>query len=316
LIEKALFSRTERSLDLPVKTLPPGPPAWENLEIMLRQMIATSGFDGIVDLYLVDLKGDREMQFATWNGRELHTQPDIAFTASSIIKIPILVSVFRRLDTPPDATTDTLLKMMFSRSSNDAADSLMRLNLDEVRGPLIVSEDLQALGFQNTFLAGYFSLGSPLLQLFETPANSRADVDTAPDLYNQTTPGEVGRLLVDIYRCAAGEGSRLLEVFPDEITQEECQAMIGYLKEDREPYLVKAGLPDGTPIGHKHGYGSANGTIYTIGDAALVFSPESDYMLAVFAHHPQLLVWDQANGLVVRLSRAVYNYFNHEQEAE
>ena len=221
-----------------------------------------------------------------------------------------MVSVFRRLEGPPDTATDSLLKVMFSSSSNEAADALMKSRLDEVRGPLLVSEDLQALGFQNSFLAGYFGLGSPLLQIFETPSNRRADVDTDPDLYNQTTPGEIGRLLVDIYHCAQGSPSNLLQVFEGEITREECQSMIGYLKEDREPYLIKAGLPDGTEIGHKHGYGSANGTIYTIGDAGLVFTPGGDYMLSVFTHHPQLLLWDEANSLVVQLSRVVYNYFN------
>lgn len=310
LIEEALFSRTNRSVDLPVETLPPGEPAWENLEILLRQAVAASGFDGILDLYLVDLGQNREVRFATWNGRELSTEPDIAFTASSIIKIPILISVYRRLDEPPGPTVDNLIRLMFSRSSNDAADSLMRLALDEVRGPLIVSEDMQALGLQNTFLAGYFSLGSPLLQIFETPANRRADVDTDPDMYNQTTPGEIGALLVDMYRCAEGDPARLLEVFPGEITREECRAMIEYLKEDREPYLIKAGLPDGTPIGHKHGYGSANQTILTIGDAGLVFTPGGDFMLAVFTHHPQLLLFDEANGLIVQLTRVIYNYYN------
>jgi len=309
-IDGAITSRTERTVQLPLQDLPPGPPRWENLELLLRHTVRASGFDGILDLYLVDLEHEREIHFATWGGRELSIEPDIAFTASSIIKIPIMVSVFRRLDTPPDAATDSLLKVMFSSSSNEAADALMKTKVDEVRGPLLVSEDLHALGFQSSFLAGYFGLGSPLLQIFETPANRRADVDTDPDLYNQTTPGEIGRLLVDLYRCAQGGPSGLLRTFEGEITREECQAMIGYLKEDREPYLIKAGLPDGTEIGHKHGYGSAGGTIYTIGDAGLVFTPGGDYMLSVFTHHPQLLLWDKANGLVVQLSRVIYNYFN------
>ncbi len=75
------------------------------------------------------------------------------------------------------------------------------------RAPLEMSEDLKALGLQNTFMAGYFTFGSPLLDIFETPANTRTDVFTDPDVYSQTTPPTWGccwRTCTSAPRTAAG----------------------------------------------------------------------------------------------------------------
>jgi hypothetical protein len=182
--------------------------------------------------------------------------------------------------------------------------------MDPRLGPLIVSEDMSALGLENTFLAGYFTIGSPLLVRYSTPANQRTDINTDPDIYNQTTPSELGMLLEDIYQCAQSDGGTLRAVFASQITQAKCQMMMDLLYSNRVPVLLTAGLPDGTPIAHKHGWVSANGIMDTLGDAAIISSPGGNYIFVVFLYHPVQIIWDPANGLVVRLSQAVYNYFN------
>jgi hypothetical protein len=180
-----------------------------------------------------------------------------------------------------------------------------------VRGPLVVTEDLRAMGLENTFLAGFFELGSPLLQIYDTPANARLDIDTAPDIYNQITPSDTGALLEGIYQCAHSGNGRLVETFPGEITQEECRLMIEYMKKDREPYMLTAALPEGTQAARKHGYyGSSAGVNTTIGDAGIVFTPGGDFVLVVFLNNPELLLFDPANQLMARLALAVYNYYN------
>ena len=103
-------------------------------------------------------------------GEELPVQPDVAYTASSIIKVPIMVSVYRRLGENPDAETMRLMGEMITKSGNETADWLMDRVIDGNRAPLTVTEDMQAAGLQNTFLAGYFTFGSPLLAQIE---NSR-----------------------------------------------------------------------------------------------------------------------------------------------
>ena len=174
----------------------------------------------------------------------------------------------------------------------------------------MVTEDIQALGLENTFLAGKFSIGSPLLQGFITPANSRTDITTDPDPYSQTTLSDIGMLLEDLYQCAQSGGGALPVVFPGEITQAECQLMIDYLIKNRLPSLLTAGLPEGTDIAHKHGWVSYNGIINTVGDAGIVFSPGGNYVLVVFTHHPEQVIWETASTLIAQISQAVYNYYN------
>jgi beta-lactamase class A len=199
---------------------------------------------------------------------------------------------------------------MVDKSGNEAADWLMNRVIDPQRAPIKITEDMQALGLQNTFLAGYFTYGSPLLALIQTPANQRTDVNTDPDTYSQTTPSDIGMLLEDIYQCAQDGGGALPAVFPGEITQIECQTMNSYLLKNRLPMLLTSGLPEGTPIAHKHGWVTSNGVINTIGDAGIVYTPGGNYILVVFLHHPEQLIWDSASTLVSNLSTAVYNFYN------
>jgi hypothetical protein len=311
MIVNAMRTLNQRQVVLPLERTDPQRPAFQNLEILLKQTIEIEGFDGIVGVYLSDLQTAQEIHFAYRQGTDLVVQPDIAYTASSIIKIPIMVSVYRRLGDNPDEETLKLLTDMITKSGNEAADWLMDRVVDTERGPLMVSEDMKALGLQNTFLAGYFSFGSPLLARIQTPSNQRSDINTDPDPYSQTTPSDIGMLLDDIYQCALSGGGTLQAVFPGEISQAECQSMIDYLKNNKLPALLTAGIPETTQIAHKHGWVSdSNGVIDTIGDAGIIYSPGGNYVLVIFLNHPQQLVWESASKLVADLSRAVYNYYN------
>ena len=113
---------------------------------------------------------------------------NIAFSAASTIKIPILVSALRRVTEPVPAEVDNLIVRMMALSENPPADQLMSQVIGGTR-PAQRHGRYAKLGLQDTFLAGYFYLGAPLLQLYETPANTRQDVTTSPDIYNQTTAG-------------------------------------------------------------------------------------------------------------------------------
>lgn len=310
LIETALRSPNRRVVDLPLDRTNPPRPSIGNLEIMLKQIVDITEFDGLVGLYLSDLQTGDEISFAYSQGQDYPTNPDVAFTSASIIKIPIMVSAFRRLDDDPDSETTHLIQEMIEKSGNDPADWLMERVIDPFDGPLDVTNDMQTLGLDNTFLAGQFYPGAPLLAAFETPANQRNDINTDPDIYNQTTPSDIGMLLEDIYQCTQqGEGN-LQAVFPDELTQEECQAMVNYLGHNKIGLLIEAGVPDGTPVAHKHGWVTYFGVMNTLGDVGIVYTPGGNYVLSIFVYHPDQLIWEPASELVAVLSEAVYNYFN------
>jgi len=301
LIETSLFSLNSRSVNLPLRRIEPTRPIFQNVE-----------FEGLTGIYLLDLQSGQEIHFAYQNGEDVPVQPDISFTASSIIKVPIMVSAVSRMGDNPDEETLKLLQDMIELSGNEAADWLMDRVIDpsHTRGPLIVTEDMQTLGLESTFLAGYFEFGSPLLAIYETPGNTREDIYTDPDLYNQTTPSDIGMLLSDIYQCAQTGGGALTAVFPGQINQGKCQAMNTSLINNRLPVLLTAGLPEATPIAHKHGWVTYNGVINAIGDAGIIYSPGGAYIMVVFLHHPDQLIWEPSSILIAELSAAVYNFYN------
>jgi beta-lactamase class A len=309
-IEDALKSPTERVINLSYVSSQPARPSFQNLEVLLKQIVTLSSFDGLIELNVIDLQDGQEINFAIDNGEEV--EPDIAFTAASTIKIPVLVAVYRATKEPTLGTIQELIKKMIAASSNESTDALVESVLDTFNGPLKVTADMQELGLKNTFFAGYFYSGAPLLQRVSTPANQRTDINLEPDPYNQTTPSDMAMILEDIYQCAQDGGGAFTVVFPGEITQTECQAMLNVLQEDRIAVLLEAGLPDGSHIAHKHGWVTdpAAGIIFFMSDAGIVFSSGGDYVITVNLYHPTQLIFDPANQLVAQLSRAVFNYYN------
>lgn len=310
LVSAALKSPSARVVNLTYTQVNSARPSLDNLRVMLKQIIDVSGFDGVSEVYMRDLQTQQELQFAYQNGENL--QPDIAFSAESIIKIPIMVGIFRRIGEPTSADITSLLERMIERSENTAPDELMKTVIDPNFGPIGITDDMKTLGLDNTFLAGMFYNGAPLLRAYKTPANTRSDINTQPDTYSQTAPSDMGMLLDDIYQCADNGGGTFAAVFPGEISQNECKSMLTYLTRNTIGVLIEAGVPEGTQVAHKHGWAidPADGLMHTIGDAAIVYSPNGNYILVVFLSNDNQVVFDDANKIIADISSAVYNYFN------
>lgn len=310
LINDALRNPTNRVVNLTYSVQNPTRPSFPNLQVMMQQVLSINDFKGLAEIYLMDLQTGQEINFA-WNAGEIIT-PGIAFTAASTMKIPIMISIFRRINEPNPANITSLLESMIELSENDPADRLMEEVIDRRLGPLAVTEDLQKMGYQNTFLAGYFYPGAPLLRDFKTPANQRKDVSADPDRYNQTTPVEAGMLLNDIYQCATTGGGTFAAVFPGQITQNECRLMISYLTKNRIAVLIEAGVPEGVQVAHKHGWltDPRDGLIHTISDGGIVYSPGGNFILVIYLYDQQQLLFDPANALVASITQSIYNYYN------
>ena len=315
LIEDALRSPTNRTVLLTYQQTSAAHPTMQNLEILLQQNILVAEFDGVMGLYLFDLQNGQEIHFAMNQEEVIPVNPDVAFTASSTVKIPIMVSYFIKYGSAAlnESSSNQILDMI-RKSENPPADRLME-SLDSFRGPLVVTDDMKKIGLENTFLAGYFCSAEapcPLLQQINTPANSRNDVSTDPDVFNQTTPSDTGMLLADIYQCAETSGGALIAAFPETINSEICKQMIGFLAADKIGVLIEAGVPEGTRVAHKHGWISepSSGVIKNISDAAIVYTPGGNYVLVIYAYHPVQTIWEPVSTLFAQLSQAVYNFYN------
>jgi beta-lactamase class A len=315
LIEDTLRSPNNRTVALSFQRSSAARPTMQNLEILLQQNITVAGFDGVIGVYLLDLQNGQEIHFAMDHGELISVNPDVAFTASSTVKIPIMVSYFIKYGaTALNEQSSNLLMDMIRKSENPPADRLME-NLDALKGPLVVTEDMRKIGLENTFLAGFFCSAEspcPLLEKIETPANQRKDVSTDPDSFNQTTPSDIGMLLADIYQCAEDGGGALIAAFPDKISSEICQKMVTFLASDKIGVLIEAGVPEGTQVAHKHGWISdpSSLVIKNISDAAIVYTPGGNYVLVIYAYHPVQTVWEPVSTLFAQMSQAVYNFYN------
>ena len=72
--------------------------------------------------------------------------------------------------------------------------------------------------------------------------------------------------------------------------------------------LTEAGVPKGTTVAHKHGWIDD-----THGDAAIVFTPEGDFVLTMILHQPEWLPYDLSWPTMAEIARTVYNAYNPEQ---
>ena len=310
LIDEARKSGSSRTVTLPVNEIEQPQANLQNLALLLRSVVDTWQDQGqVTEIYLSDPSDGQSFDIARRNREDL--VPEIAFTAASTMKLPIMISSYARMDEAPSSFTMKTLRLMITESKNDQTDWMMENVIGGPLAPFEVTEDLEKLGLKNSFLAGYFYLGAPLLDLIHTEANSRTDINLNPDVYNQTTAKDMGVLMDALYHCSEDGSGLLTETFPGKITYNECAEMMGLLKDNLLPYLISAGVPDSVTVAHKHGWIEENdGLLHTMGNIATVYSPGGDYILSIYTWHPENLIFDEGNTLFSQISAAVYNYFN------
>jgi beta-lactamase class A len=281
------------------------------LDLMANMGFNYDGPETLASVYIMDLA----------TGEEIGILADVPHSARSVIKIPIMVNLFReKLVLDPE--TAYLLTESILCSNNSASNFLMQIagtapdRIDfetQLRDGLRqVSCTSQALGAQHTYISAPLFVADRAYEFEaavcrpETPGNTA--YSTNPDPFAQTTAQDMGLLLTEIYDCA-NYASGLMALYPQDITQQECQQMIEVMSGNRIDRLLELGLPPGTPIAHKNGWG-----VETSADAGIVFSPGGDYVISVFTWEldtdgnnlPTLASWE----LIEEISRLTYNYFN------
>lgn len=295
-VDYALRQPTNRRAALTLIEGAAARPAIGALEKVIGEYLVYKKFDGLASIVVIDLK----------TGREFKMNPDVAFTGMSVMKIPIVIQAYLTLDTDPSPETLENINMAVRRSSNFHANLLLTDigGGSALRGARLLTETMRSLGIQNTFMAKAFDQDAPA-PLIQTPANQRQDVNVNPDPYIQTTADDIASLLLMLYQCASSHGGPLAVVYPQRITQSECQSIISILAQNRTGVQIEGGVPEGIRVAHKEGL-SDN----AYGDAAIVFAPNGDYIIVEYIWTPQYLNWDYGAPLMADISRVVYNYFN------
>ncbi|HEX2906407.1 MAG TPA: serine hydrolase [Phototrophicaceae bacterium] len=314
-VEAALFSPDNRSVNLPVTGSSANVGNIDTLRDMIIAYLNTEGFiyDGqttVASVFILDLV----------TGEEVNILGDVAFSAASTMKVAILIDYFRHLWFSVPSDEAWLMANSLLCSNNSSSNLLMQIIGERVSGQADifagigdVTNNAQYLGARNTYITAPYDLGIAGQQLgsISAPQTSpNASYSTSPDPYNQTTAEDMGTLFNLIYDCAK-YGSGLIAAFPEgEYNQTECRQMLELMSANDLLRLLQGGIPAGTRISHKNGWVSDS-----TGDAGIVFSPNGrDYVIAVY-------LWEKTDfqdytrlwPLVEGISRAAWNYFNPDE---
>lgn len=312
LIDGALRSPDSRSVVLPLNDTGSGSTDLATLRDMLIAYLDSQSFiyDGsstVASVYIMDLQ----------SGEEINLNGDVAFSAASTIKVPILIDYFRLLSLAPTDEESFLMANSLLCSNNSSSNLIMQIigggtENDLFRGIGSVTETAQYLGARNTFITAPLFLGVEGQQLGSIAApqtSPNPNFNTGPDPYNQTTAEDLGTLFGMIYDCAS-YGSGLIAAYPDgEFTQNECRQMLELMSGNDLLRLLQGGLPEDARISHK------NGWLENIhGDAGVVFPPNGrNYIIAVFLWQDvEFFSFTEAWPLIEGISRAAWNYFSPE----
>ncbi len=269
--------------------------------------ILESGFDAQTSrfgaLFVMDLQSGEAFSFGD----------EYAFSGTSINKVAILTALYRHLDGPPSIELATDIANTMICSENVATNRLLSIvgGGNSYLGAEAVTDFYQKLGWSRSFITAPFTtIGTPEppphpLLLPQTDADQqKAD----PDLSNQLTVSEIGALLANIYDCAYNEGGKLLEAFAGAIEPRECRQILHVMSNNTVDALLKAGVPAGARVAHKHGW-----IADTHGNAAVFFTPGGDYVIAMMLFQPSWLNFQESLPVIAEVSRRVYNYFNPER---
>jgi beta-lactamase class A len=242
-------------------------------------------YPGIAGVYVRDLDG----------GYGYGVRPDEQFFSASIIKVPVMVAVYRKVEkgelsfsqeieikeedwaagagwlqweeAGTKQTVGDLLILMMTQSDNVATNALIR----RVGGADHVNEVARSLGAENTLL-------------YQKVSSERGAV---PGLDNRTTPRDMAAMLQKI---ADGEAA----------SEKSCGYMIDLMHMNQLDWWLDAGLPVGVDAANKAGW------LYRVyGDVGIVQEGDHRYVVAILSKHGSATV-DEGQFLIEDLSRTVW----------
>jgi beta-lactamase class A len=235
----------------------------ENVLEDTRQKI--EGYNGIAGLYVRDLEGDFGYGI----------RPDERFFTASVIKVPVMVAVYRKVDegqlsfsqeveikeedwaagagwlqwekAGTRQTVGDLLLLMMTQSDNVATNALVRI----VGGPDHVNEVARSMGAENTLL-------------YQKVSSERGAV---PALDNRSTPRDLATMMQKI---AEGKAA----------SEKSCGYMIDLMHENKLDWWLDAGLPEGVDAANKAGW------LYRVYDeTGIVQHDGHGYVITIMTKH-------------------------------
>lgn len=308
-IDSALRDPDNRVVNLPVENVLNNRPNINTLRELIISYLDSQGFiyDGqttVASIFILDLL----------TGEEINILGDVAYSAASTMKVPIMIDFYRTLAFEPSQEEAWLMANSLLCSNNSSSNLIMQIvgQNDLFEGIGSVTETAQYIGAKNTYITAPFFLGvagQQLGSIAAPPTSPNPNFNTNPDPFNQTTAEDMGTLFNLIYDCAE-YGSGLITSYPEgQVTQQECRQMLELTSANNLERLLQGGLPEDVRISHKNGW-----IFDTVGDAGVVYSPNGrDYVISIFLwEETEFQDYEKLWPLIEEISRATWNYFNPE----
>ncbi len=254
-------------------------------EVVGRLEERVEGYDGVAGVYVRDLEG----------GYGYGVRADEEFFSASIIKVPVMVAVYRKVErgdlsfsqevelkeedwaagagwlqweeAGTKQTVGDLLLLMMTQSDNVATNALVRL----VGGSDHVNDVARSLGAKDTLL-------------YQKVSSERGVV---PGIDNRTTPRDMANMLQKIADDEAA-------------SEKSCGYMIDLMLTNELDWWLDAGLPADVYAANKAGW------LYQVyGDVGIVEHEGRRYTVAILSKHGSATV-DEGALLIEDLSRIAW----------
>lgn len=296
----ALARPDDRVADLALLEQAPPPPAMADLEAQLPRVLDTFPVFTAIDVH--DLT----------TGESAQADGDAAFSAMETLRVALGAALMEALPNgvaAEDAEAQQAgawLDRAIGQGDDAAANAALAWlgGGDQAAGARRLTEFMQRLGFQNSFMQAGFGAPAPGPALV-TPSNQRKRPNTRPDANAQTTPSDLARLMGGLYECTEDKGL-LRTIFPGTITPDECRAVLFYMTHNELRDSLWRGLPEYESqwIVHQHGL-----SFQQHGNVALVWGPTGPYAISIFIYNPGLTDSTTSNAAIRDLSRMIWDFF-------
>ena len=245
-------------------------PPENSMQILRASLIdMLSEYDGDWSVYVKNLSTGETMSIN-----------DVAMPSASIMKLFVMGTVYRAIETGDLNRTDNLMSLltdMISYSSNEDANTLISIlgSGSYAAGIAKVNEYIRSEGY------------SEKTHQYNGFQNASTVVD--PDHFNHLCASDCGMLIEKIYHRTFG-------------TRKVCNEIENMMLNQQTRYKIPAAIGDRAQVGNKTGE-----TDNTENDVAIVYTASCDYIICVLSSN-----WaskDQAQHRIQSVSGEVFSYF-------
>ncbi len=234
------------------------------------------------------------------SGKFANIDADRITPAASIIKIPVLVQLFKSIESGQIKLYDKMKMTGYYKSEGSGSlqfkDSRAQYSIDELARVMITESDNSATNMLMTATGGMVDVNNGLRRwgLSNTKMN-----DWLPNLKgsNVTTAKEMARILYNLDN-------------PNFLSINSREKIIDYMSHVQNNRLIQAGLPKDALFVHKTGdIGKM------VGDAGIVYTPNGKrYIVVMLVNRPHNS--SQAKDFIVKASSIIYAYMYADQNVE